>query len=270
MSILQAVQQIRRMRGGSQAHLMRASDHAYYVVKYVNNPKSSRVLCNELFATRLGLRLGLPMPAVAVIEVSDWLIKNSPELRIRVGASEVPCRSGLQFASRYPGDPVNAHLEIYDDLPDPFLQQVENLDGLCRCIVLDKWTGNADARQAIFTRTRPSRQFRTLLIDQGDCFNAAQWNFSDLTIHGVYPRTGVYQAVTGWKSFEPVLTRAEEADLGDLWRCAERIPAEWYDHDTDGLERLVEAVYERRRNIRDLISAFRKSSRNPFPNWVEH
>jgi hypothetical protein len=269
MSILQAVQQIRRMRGGSQAHLMRASDHAYYVVKYVNNPKSSRVLVNELFATRLGVWLGLRMAPVAVIEVSDWLIKNTPELRIRVGASEVPCRSGLQFASRYGADPANGHLEIYDDLPDHFLRKVVNLDDLCRCMVLDKWTGNADERQAIFTRSRPSGHVQTLLIDQGDCFNAAQWNFPDVAFHGVYPRTVVYEGITGWKSFEPALTRAEEADLGNIWRCAERIPAEWYDHDTDGLNRLVEAVYERRRNIRDLIGAFRKSNRNPFPNWME-
>lgn len=33
---LTAVQHIRPMRGGSQSHLMRASDGAYYVVKFQN------------------------------------------------------------------------------------------------------------------------------------------------------------------------------------------------------------------------------------------
>src|SRR5712692_9954416 len=91
---LQAVQHIRRMRGGSQAHLMRASDGAYYVVKHQNNPQSPRILANEMFATRLGLCLGLPMPHVAVIEVSDWLITHTEELRVEIGGVAVPCSSG--------------------------------------------------------------------------------------------------------------------------------------------------------------------------------
>ncbi len=79
---LTAVQQIRRMRGGSQSHLMRASDGHYYITKFQNNPQHCRVLANEFLASRLGLYLGLPMPEVAVIEVSDWLVSNSPDLRI--------------------------------------------------------------------------------------------------------------------------------------------------------------------------------------------
>jgi glutathione synthase/RimK-type ligase-like ATP-grasp enzyme len=71
---LYAVQHIRRMRGGSQAHLMRASDGHYFVVKFQNNPQHIRVLANEMFATRLAQCLGLPVPRVEVIEVSDWLV----------------------------------------------------------------------------------------------------------------------------------------------------------------------------------------------------
>src|SRR5215472_9258966 len=100
--LLYAVQHIRRMRGGSQAHLMRASDGAYYVTKFQNSPQGVRILANEMFATSLGLWLGLPMPPVAAIEVSHWLIDNTPELRIQLAGSEVPCSSGLQCGSRYP------------------------------------------------------------------------------------------------------------------------------------------------------------------------
>lgn len=35
-SLLSAVQHVRRMRGGAQSHLMRASDGNYYVVKFRN------------------------------------------------------------------------------------------------------------------------------------------------------------------------------------------------------------------------------------------
>jgi hypothetical protein len=39
------------------------------------------------------------MAEVAVIEVSDWLVSNSPELRVDVGGLAAPCSSGLQLAS---------------------------------------------------------------------------------------------------------------------------------------------------------------------------
>jgi hypothetical protein len=78
----------------------------------------------------------------------------------------------------------------------------------------------------------------------------------------------VYNHVTGWDAFEPALTRAEEIDIDQIWRIAAEIPAEWYEFDTAGVNRLVEALYCRRSIIRALITAFRKSSRNPFPDWT--
>ena len=110
---------------------------------------------------------------------------------------------------------------------------------------------------------------RNLRIDShaSALFNAGEWTFPDTALRGVYARNCVYKGVTGWDSFEPALTKAGEADIIDIWRCAERIPPEWYEYDREGLERIVETVYHRRGNIRSLIDAFRSSSRDPFPNW---
>ena len=104
-SMLYAVQQIRRMRGGSQSHLLRASDGNFYVTKFQGNPQHTRVLANEFLASKIGLLLGLPMPEVAVIEVSDWLVNNSPELHVENGGHTTPCSSGPQLGSRYVADP---------------------------------------------------------------------------------------------------------------------------------------------------------------------
>jgi hypothetical protein len=49
----------------------------------VLNPQHVRVLANELLATRIAERIGLPVPVTELIEVSPWLIENTPELRIR-------------------------------------------------------------------------------------------------------------------------------------------------------------------------------------------
>src|SRR5579872_81755 len=94
-----AVQHIRKLRGSTQAHLMRGSDGHLHVVKFQNNPTHPRLLATEFLATRLGLWLGLPMPQVAVIEVSSWLVAHSPALLIELGESRIPCSSGLQLAS---------------------------------------------------------------------------------------------------------------------------------------------------------------------------
>src|SRR5712671_4437069 len=100
---ISAIQHLRPLRGGAQSHLLRASDGNCYVTKFQNNPQHIRVLANEMFATRLGLQLGLPMPRVEVIEVSDWLIEQTPELRIQLAGLQLPCRGGKQFGSLYVG-----------------------------------------------------------------------------------------------------------------------------------------------------------------------
>jgi hypothetical protein len=73
----------------------------------------------------------------------------------------------------------------------------------------------------------------------------------------------------GWEAFEPALSRAEAMDAHSIWRCAADISEEWYEGDRDGLRRLVDALHHRRGAIRRLITEFRRSSRNPFPNWRE-
>jgi hypothetical protein len=264
---ISAVQHLRPLRGGAQSHLLRASDGACYVTKFQNNPQHIRVLANEMLATRLGLALGLPMPRVEVIEVSDWLIEHTENLRIQLGGVTTPCRSGKQLGSMYVG-PESPDRPI-DYLPEGLLERVVNVADFARVLVLDKWTCNSDGRQAIFRRqTRRSRPFVATFIDQGYCFNASEWSFPDYPLRGVYAINCVYQPVAGWCAFEPALTRAEQMDVNEIWAIARAVPGEWYEFNTDGMSRLVETLHRRRSVIRDLITQFRNSSRNPFPNWI--
>ncbi len=261
-----AVQQIRRLRGGSQAQLLRASDGAYYVTKPLNNPQHVRVLANEMLATRLGQLLGLPLPRVEQIEVSEWLIEHTGELRIEGAGSSTPWKAGAHLASLYVEDPSNG--PVFDYLPESLLERLENVYDFPRVLVLDRWTSNSDGRQAVFSRNGKRRDYSATFVDQGYCFNAGDWDFPDSALRGVYARNCVYRGVTGWDSFEPALTRAEEMDIDEIWRIAAAIPGEWYEFDTGGLKQLVEALYHRRAIIRDLITQFRESSRSPFPNWA--
>jgi hypothetical protein len=137
-------------------------------------------------------------------------------------------------------------------------------------LVLDKWTGNADGRQAVFTKPGKARKYNAVFIDQGYCFNCSEWNFPDSALRGVYARHSVYQHVTGWESFEQALSRAEQIEKADLWQLTEGMPEEWWSRygPIEDLACLIESLLERRSSVRDLITAFRNSTRKPFPNWA--
>jgi len=262
---VRATQQIRRMRGGAQSHLMLGEDGNAWVVKFQNNPQHLRVLPNELLATRLASAIGLTVPHCDVIEVTPWLIESTGELEMDFGERKERCRPGLQFGSQLVGGLMPGHVADY--LPEEQLTEVRNLHEFAGALAFDKWTCNANGRQALFYRKGREKRYGATFIDQGFCFNAAEWRFVDAPLRGVYVRNTVYRQVSGWADFEPWLSRIEALEAQRVWEIAETIPPEWYEGDVDGLEKLVERLIARRAQVRDLISAFRDSSRQPFPNW---
>ena len=264
-----AVQHVRRMRGGSQSHMIRCSDGNFYVVKFRNNPQHLRILANEMLATRLAEYVGLPVPATVIVEVGAWLVEHTPAMNIQLPGSTVPCKEGPQFGSLYAVSPLVG--QVFDRLPLEVLARVQNLETFAGILAMDKWTCNSDLRQATFWRTLRQRTYRTTFIDQGHCFNAGEWNFPDHALRGVYSGNEVYEQVTGWESFQPWLSRIEHMEQSVVWAIAASIPQEWYASDWSALQRLVERLLERLAVdvIRRSIGAFQLSARHPFPNWIE-
>jgi len=244
---------------------MLGGDGHAYVVKFQNNPQHVRVLANELLASRLAAAAGLTAPHAELIEVSEWLIANTPEMEMDLGRRREPCRAGLQFGSRFVGGLMPG--QVVDYLPGEQLSEVRNLGEFAGVLALDKWTGNANGRQAVFQRKQRERQYRAWFIDFGYCFHAGEWKFEDAPLRGVYHRNEVYRGVRGWDDFEPWLTRMETMAEDVLWAAANETPPEWYGGDTAEVETLVEKVLARRNMIRDRIDEFRRSDREPFPNW---
>jgi hypothetical protein len=282
--MLLAIEQIRRMRGGAQSHLMRCSDGHYYVVKFQNNPQHRRILVNELLGTRLARRLGLSTAAVEIVYVSEELIRLTPELCMELPHSRVPCEAGPQFGSRYPGDP--RQMTLHDFLPDEQLRAVENLHEFAGMLVFDKWTCNTNGRQTIFFREELRRSdlhgtgtqeggerseqsgYKAAMIDQGFCFNAGEWNYPDAPLRGLYARNRVYEGVIGMESFAPWIERVEKSITERvLAEMIGDIPPQWYADDYDAVLRLMEQLYRRRTRVPDLILAAKNTTRQPFPNW---
>jgi len=185
-----------------------------------------------------------------------------------LGQRRERCRPGLQFGSQLVGGLMPGHTADY--LPEEQLSEVRNLNEFAGALALDKWTCNANGRQALFHRRGRERRYSAAFIDQGFCFNAGEWRFLDAPLRGVYMRNLVYREVTGWESFEPWISRIEALTPEAVWAIAETIPPEWYEGDASLLEALVEKLMERRGRVRELITSFRESSRQPFPNWDRH
>jgi hypothetical protein len=196
-----ALEQIRRMRGGAQSHLMRCSDNGYYVVKFQNNPQGLRILANELLGTRLAARLGLRVPEADIVEVREDLIAHTEDMVMQLGRGRAPCRAGKQFGSRYPGKPAEA--AVYDFLPDEQLRGLSNLADFLGMLVFDKWTCNTNGRQAIFFREGAAAEYSAQMIDNGFCFNAGEWNFPDAPLRGLYARHRGMSRCGVWRRLEP-------------------------------------------------------------------
>jgi hypothetical protein len=260
-----AVQHIRRMRGGAQGHLMLGADGNAYVVKFQNNPQHRRVLANELLASRLATAAGLTAPEAELVEVSSWLVENTPELEMDLGRSRERCQPGMQFGSRFVGGLMPG--QVVDYLPEEQLAELRNAGEFAGILALDKWTGNANGRQAVFTRKQRERRYHAVFIDFGYCFHAGEWRFEDSPLRGVYFRNDVYREITGWESFEPWLSRLETMPADTVWNAANEVPPEWYGGDLAEMEALVEKLLIRRSRIRELIEMFARSDRAPFPKW---
>ncbi len=264
------------MRGGAQAHLLEATDGNFYVVKFRNNPQHRRILVNELVAASLLGYLGIATPRVAVLEVTNGFVAENPELYVQLGSRREPVPAGRHFASRFPGDPFRT--AVYDFIPDALLRKVTNAEHFLGALVFDKWTTNADSRQAIFFRGELSgtpesgsvsarRGFIAQMIDNGYVFQGPHWQFRDSPLQGLYYRRIVYEEVRGWADFEPWLERVIHFPEEVMDEAFRRVPLEWLEGEEEDLEHLLEDLLRRRRRVPDLIEECRDSGRNPFPNW---
>lgn len=263
---VKAVQYIRRMRGGTLAHLLKWSAGHFYVVKFRNNPQHLRVMANEMLATVLAECVGLPVPTRAIVDAGQELIQDTPALSIQLDHFNIPCESGAQFGARYVVSPLEG--QVFDNLAVTMLSHLRNPETFVGILALDKLTCNTDGRQAMFWRRLREKKYNVTFIDQGYCFNTGAWTFPDGALRGVYAEHEVYESACSWDSFEPWLSRIEGMPDSTVWRATGIISPEWYGSDWEALEKLALSLLERREKVRDLIMSFGLSPQQPFPNWM--
>ena len=267
---------IRKMRGGAQAHLIEATDSAFYVVKFTNNPQHRRILVNEWLASAFLRHLQIHVPETAAIELTEDFIASSPELYLSIGTRREPVPPGIHFGSRMAVHPDR--VAVFDFLPDKLLNKIENRVDFLGTLVFDKWASNVDSRQAVFFRARaktwtplkgeaPARVgFFAQMIDHGFAFNGPHWEFQDSPVQGLYFRTAVYEEVSSLDSFQPWLDMVRNFPLEVIDSAWKQIPRDWLREDESPLEDLLESLVKRRSRVAELIEDARRQRAAVVPN----
>ncbi|MBI4902509.1 MAG: hypothetical protein HY820_02665 [Acidobacteria bacterium] len=268
---------IRKMRGGSQAHMIVADDGHHYVVKVKQNAQHRRILVNEWLAGHLLDYLKVPSARMEMVKLTPEFLSAHPDIAVTVGSRIAQVEPGWHFGSQVPVDPNR--FAIYDYLPDALLREIANLRDFLAVLVFDKWASNADSRQCVFFRAKVKEYlsgeysskkvaFVALMMDHGYVFGGPHWLLEDGPLTGLYSRPLVYERVTGLDSFRPWLDMAVNAPDSLLDEIYRKVPEWWLNGDREELERLLERLWRRRPRIPYLIEDSRHGRVNLFPNWV--
>lgn len=267
------------MRGGAQAHLVEAEDGHFYVVKAKNNPQHRRILVNEWICSVFLRYLQVSAAEPSFVAITPGFLAENPSYCHIYASNPHPIEPGWTFGSRFPGHPDR--IAVFDYLPDPLLLKTANLRDFIGALVFDKWTSNADSRQAVFFRAQlrqPGEDespaaarlaYVAMMIDNGFAFDGPNWKFNNSPLQGLYHRRKIYDSIRSWGDFEPWISRVEHFPEAVVDQAAKQIPPDWLEGDESALESMFERLLARRSRVRHIIEdAASAPGVNLFPNWL--
>jgi hypothetical protein len=250
--------EIRKMRGATQAHLVRLRDGSCCVVKFTNNPLGAGALVNELLSSLLLAELGIATPEPLVVRVDDGFINRNPQVLLCREGVPYPAVPGRHFGSRFPGDPDTT--AVFDFMPDALLSLVVNRDNFLGALMFDVWTCNPARRQAIFYKAKGDRsaargesavQWFAQMIDHDRAFEGARLRFTQ-TLHQVLSEQRILHVRRpSIRDFAPWLERLMALPDRVFDGVLRSVPAEWL----RGEERQARETLAWLRTRRDLVPA---------------
>jgi hypothetical protein len=246
---------IRKMRGGTQSHLVEASDGCFYVAKFAGNPLGNRTLLNEWIGHHLLQSVSASTPPVKLLRLSQQII-DEQDPHFEIGTHRVPVRAGMHFGSRCPVNPDET--AIFDFLPRKLLPCVANIEDFAKAFVIDKLLGQVDTRQAFFVRKRACGNgdvaFRAHLIDQGGLFGQTRWRFEDAPLHGLFHDKHIYSLIVMRRACLETIELLRKFDESQLYGWMRSVPTEWFaDGDQGHLTGLLSKLISRIENIDSII-----------------
>ena len=166
---VRALEFIRKLRGGSQPILLRASDGLLYVVKFRNNLQGPNLPFNEVLGTELFRQAGLQVPQWSFVEVTDDFLDKNPSCWIETEDGRRRPTSGLCFGSQLLS--LRSH-SLFEILPRTSFSRILNRKDFWTAWVIDVLCEHSDSRQGIFLKEN-TNQLNVYFIDQGHMFGGA-------------------------------------------------------------------------------------------------
>jgi hypothetical protein len=232
---VKALLHIRKLRGGSQPILVRASDACFYIVKFLNNLQGPNLLFNEALGTELFRRVGLPVPEWRPVYVSDEFIDQNPQCWMETEHGQLRPQAGWCFGSRYLGVENAA---LYEILPGQSFNRVENRKDFWTAWVIDVFCGHADNRQTIF-REQKATGLKAYFIDHGHLFGGASGVDSPVFLASRYLDPRIY-INSSEQHVNYILRIIKNLDSLALFDIANNLPEGWSTETAiSGLKRFV-------------------------------
>lgn len=244
---------IRRLRGGSQAKLVRGDDGYLYILKCLPNPQGPNVLANEWIGSVIinGLGIESAVPRQLFLERAE--LDAFPLLAIDLGDRHVMPTLGLQFGSRLAGS------ESGPSCPQDYKPKnveslsVNHLDFL-KIRLVDLWANMQDMRQFVVVPSVEGRTVTSHFIDHGHMFGGPSWEAADST---KCERLSSLQMLGGI-GWPPEVTHhfidvMENEIPGLLSLALSTVPVNWYQGD---LKRFEAVQLHRLRQFRSHLSSY--------------
>lgn len=249
--------------GCSKPQLFWADDGRKYVVKFRSNAQGLRVLPNELIAGSCAHALGLPVPSMALVNITNRLLNATAELH---GFRATP---GLQFGSEFvPRGHSEPWLAVLD--------QAGNLSELAGILVFDTWTNNRDRSwraSNIDVVKGAGGHYRVIIFDNGWVFgDAPNWSAESIKAERGLVRPPfmdgvVYNSfrphISGVNPFDSWLQKLESLPRETIWRAIRRVPDGWGMNQKEQ-RALADYLLHRRKLVRPAIMGIK----GKFPRWV--
>jgi len=244
----------RRMRGGSQALLVRDRAGKAYVAKCIGNPQGTRTLINEWIVSRLLQYLRVSTPAVHLLRIENE-VPGSELLEFHMGNQRVPIAPGIHLGSRCPVDPDRK--AIFDFLPRRMLRNVVNLPDLFLSFAFDRWVNQIDSRQVIFIRERsspPGAAFRAYVIDHGLSFGGSRWTVSESGLTGLFHDRSIYDDPRLETACHEAVDCIRDIPEERLFAVQQEIPMEWLGAgDREEMTKLLQLLCARRSKLHLIV-----------------
>ncbi len=218
---VRVTQFIRRLRGGSQPKLVKASDGYLYVVKFSGNAQGPNLIFNEVMGSELYRRCGISTPEWKALDITAEFLVNNPACRIETEKDLLRPPIGLCFGSRYLG---SSDANLFDVLPGASYSRIFNRSSFWLAWALDICAGHADNRQVIFSGKEGGR-YEAVFLDHGHLFGGPDGLRNPDPIVSRYLDSRVYPEIT--KSEMRKLKKFRLEHAGDLWNVAMSLPEEW-------------------------------------------